>query len=75
MALITLDFESEYMGSNQNVNIIMPDKPRDISCQQFYGNKKSIRFYGCYMGHLVDILTGYVKVILKRMHVKEKLLL
>ena len=43
MALLTLDFESEYMGSNQNVNIIMPDKPRDISCQQFYGNKKKYK--------------------------------
>lgn len=39
MALITLDFESEYMGSNQNVNIIMPDKSREISCQQFYENR------------------------------------
>ena len=38
MALITLDFESEYMGSNQNVNIIVPDKPRDISCKDFYEN-------------------------------------
>lgn len=43
MALITLDFESEYMGSNQNVNIIVPDKPRDISCKDFYGNKVKYR--------------------------------
>ena len=43
MALITLDFESEYMGSNQNVNIIVPDKPRDISCKDFYGNKAKYR--------------------------------
>lgn len=43
MALITLDFESEYMGSNQNVNIIVPDKPRDISCKDFYGNKTKYR--------------------------------
>lgn len=43
MALITLDFESAYMGSNQNVNIIMPDKPRNLSCQQFYGNKEKYK--------------------------------
>ena len=43
MALITLDFESEYMGSNQNVNIIVPDKPRDISCKDFYENKAKYR--------------------------------
>ena len=62
MALITLDFESEYMGSNQNVNIIVPDKPRDIS------------FYGFYMEHLADILTGSVKAILRHMRVKRILL-
>ncbi len=43
MALITLDFESHYMGANQNVNIIVPDKPRDLSCKEFYGNKKKYR--------------------------------
>lgn len=39
MALITLDFESHYMGSNQNVNIIVPDKPRDVTCKDFYESK------------------------------------
>lgn len=43
MALMTLDFESEYMGSNQNVNIIVPDKPRDISCKDFYNSEKKYR--------------------------------
>ena len=43
MALLTLDFESEYMGSNQNVNIILPDKPRDITCTDFYGSKEKYR--------------------------------
>lgn len=38
MALLTLDFESHYMGSNQNVNIILPDKPRDISTTDFYNS-------------------------------------
>ncbi len=43
MALLTLDFESKYMGSNQNVNIILPDKPRDITCKDFYGNKEKYK--------------------------------
>ncbi len=43
MALLTLDFESEYMGSNQNINIILPDKPRDISCKDFYGNHEKYK--------------------------------
>ncbi len=36
MALVNFAFESEYMGANQNVNIILPDKPRDMTTRQFY---------------------------------------
>lgn len=43
MALIHLDFESHYMGSNQDVYIIVPDKPRDLSPEQFYGSKKKYK--------------------------------
>ena len=39
MALIHLDFESQYLGSNQDVYIIMPDKPRKLTPQQFYDRK------------------------------------
>ena len=50
MALITLDFESEYMGSNQNVNIIVPDKPRDISCKVFFGYMAKYRVLWLLLG-------------------------
>lgn len=40
MALLHLDFESEFMGSNQSVYIILPDKPRDKTPAEFYGEKK-----------------------------------
>lgn len=43
MALIHLDFESEFMGSNQDVYIIMPDKPRNKTPKQFYGNNKKYK--------------------------------
>lgn len=43
MALITLDFESQYMGSNQNVNIIVPDKPRELTPKQFYESGKKYK--------------------------------
>jgi len=43
MALIHLDFESQYMGSNQDVYIIVPDKPRDQTPEQFYGAKTKYR--------------------------------
>lgn len=43
MALVHLNFESEYIGSNTDVNIILPDRPREVSAQNFYGNGKKYR--------------------------------
>ena len=43
MALIHLDFESEFMGSNQDVYIIVPDKPRTETPAQFYGSGKKYK--------------------------------
>jgi putative tributyrin esterase len=43
MALLTLDFESQYLGFNTNVNIIVPDKPRELTPEQFYGNGEKYR--------------------------------
>lgn len=43
MALIHLEIESEFMGSNQDVNIILPDKPRTRTPKQFYGSGKKYK--------------------------------
>lgn len=43
MSLVHFDFESIYMGSNQDVNIILPDTPRDISPKEFYSNGKKYK--------------------------------
>ncbi len=43
MALLHLDFESIYMGCNQDVNIIVPDAPRDVSPKEFYSAKKKYK--------------------------------
>lgn len=43
MALIHLNFESQYLGSNTDVNIIMPDKPRDKTIKQFYDSNKKYK--------------------------------
>ncbi len=40
MALLHLAFESEYMGANQDVNIIVPDKPRTMTTKEFYNSEK-----------------------------------
>lgn len=43
MALLHLDFESEFMGSNQDVYIIVPDKPRDKTPAEFYGSREKYK--------------------------------
>lgn len=40
MALLHLDFESEYMRSNQDVYIIVPDRPKLTPPAEFYGEKR-----------------------------------
>lgn len=43
MALFHLDFESSFMGCNQDVNIIMPDAPRTVSPREFYTSGRKYR--------------------------------
>lgn len=38
MALLHINFESQYLNSNTDVNIILPDKPRKTEPADFYGN-------------------------------------
>ncbi len=38
MALVTINFESQYLGNNHEVGIILPDKPRSKSPTEFYGS-------------------------------------
>lgn len=40
MALITFNFESQYLGNNHEVGIILPDKPRNLTPKQFYESGK-----------------------------------
>jgi len=38
MALVHFNFESEFLATNTDVNIILPDKPREKTPAQFYGS-------------------------------------
>ena len=38
MALIHINFESQYLNGNTDVNIIVPDKPRKVRPSDFYGS-------------------------------------
>ena len=43
MSLVTFNFESQYLGNNHTVGIILPDKPRSQTPAEFYGNGKKYK--------------------------------
>lgn len=43
MALLTLEFESQYLGNNHTVGVILPDKPRQATPAEFYGSGKKYK--------------------------------
>ena len=43
MALLTFEFESQYLGNNHTVGVILPDKPRELSPEEFYGSGKKYK--------------------------------
>ena len=40
MALVTMNFESQYLMVNHEISVILPDKPREQSPADFYGSGK-----------------------------------
>jgi len=68
MALVHLDFESQYCVFNQDVYIILPDRPRKTDAAEFIQAEKSIRYSGCCTAHLADIVIGYANQILRHTH-------
>jgi putative tributyrin esterase len=55
MAYLTINFESEYLNNNHEVSIILPDKPRGITAEDFYGSGKKYKvlwlLHGTYGDH------------------------
>ncbi|MGI5885206.1 MAG: alpha/beta hydrolase [Candidatus Spyradocola sp.] len=43
MALLTFNFESQYLNSNHEISIILPDKPRDVEPAAFYGSGRKYK--------------------------------
>lgn len=40
MALVSMNFESKYLGNNTEINVILPDLPRNMSPAEFYESGK-----------------------------------
>lgn len=43
MSLVTFNFESQYLGNNHNVGIILPDRPSDMPAKEFYESGKKYK--------------------------------
>lgn len=43
MALMHLNFESEYLMNNHEISVILPDKPRGVTPAEFYGGSKKYK--------------------------------
>ena len=55
MAIVTMNFESEFLKSNHWISVILPDKPRDVPARAFYGSGKKYKvlwlLHGTYGDH------------------------
>ena len=40
MSLVTFNFESQYLGNNHNVGIILPDRPSDMPAKTGLENQE-----------------------------------
>lgn len=43
MALLTFNFESQYLNNNHEISVILPDKPREVEPAAFYGSGKKYK--------------------------------
>ncbi len=43
MSLLNFNFESQYLGNNTDISVILPDKRRDMSPGEFYGSGKKYK--------------------------------
>lgn len=59
MALVTFEFESQYLGNNHTVGVILPDKPRNLTPRNFTAAGKNTRSCGCCTEPSEIIPTGF----------------
>lgn len=71
MALITFNFESQYLGNAQTVYIIMPDKPREMDAKDFYTGDKKYRVLWLLHGSFDDG-SGWLRRTMVETYAREK---
>lgn len=43
MSLVQFNFESQYLGNNTTISIILPDKPRTVDAKEYYSKDKKYK--------------------------------
>lgn len=49
MALLTLNFESEFLKGNTEIHVIMPDREQELDAKNFIRAESCTRYSGFYM--------------------------
>ena len=71
MALIQFDFESQYLNNNTTISIILPDRPRNVDAEVFYGSDVKYKvlwlLHGTYGDH-----SDWVRKSMIELYAREK---
>lgn len=71
MAVMNLNFESQYLGNAHNVTVILPDKPREVDAKEYYGNGKKYRVLWLLHGSFDDG-SGWLRRTMVEVYAREK---
>ncbi len=71
MALVNLNFESQYLGNAHNVTIILPDKPRDDDAKDYYTKGKKYKVLWLLHGSFDDG-SGFLRRTMIEVYAREK---
>lgn len=71
MALVNLNFESQYLKGNTQVSIILPDRPREMDAGKFYGCGKKYKVVWLLHGGAGDH-TDYIRKSLIELYASER---
>ena len=74
MAFMTLNFESRYLRTNQSVNVVLPDMPRDQNPRDFYARMQSLPVLWLLHGTFGDSTDWIRKTSIERYAVERNLI-